>query len=118
MPIRIRSGELIVRVLVEPERHLRSAHEDRTFDQVRLFHHEVDGLLLRLGQRPCLEYRAARAHEVEKAVFVDVLLEERAIRRCAIDVTFLDVNRVLFQKTSGVAARRSGGLPVEERLRH
>ena len=47
---------------------------------------------------------------------MDVLLEERAVGRLAVDVALLDVNLVLVQKTSGIAARRSGGLPVEDGL--
>jgi hypothetical protein len=47
-----------------------------------------------------------------------VFFEKGAIRRITIDVVLLDVDLVLLQKTSGVAARRSGGLPVEEWLRH
>jgi hypothetical protein len=45
-----------------------------------------------------------------------VRLQERAVRRILVDVAFLDVNLVLRQKTSGVPAGRSGGLPEEQRL--
>jgi 7-carboxy-7-deazaguanine synthase len=47
-----------------------------------------------------------------------VLLEERAIGRRPVDVTLVDFNALLLQKTSGVAAGRSRGLPVEDGLRH
>jgi hypothetical protein len=45
-----------------------------------------------------------------------MLLEERAVRRIAVDVARLELDRMLLQKTSGVTARRSGGLPVEDVL--
>jgi hypothetical protein len=51
-------------------------------------------------------------------VRLDVLLEERAIRRVPVDVTLFDVDVLLLQKTSGVSARRSGGFPVEGCLGH
>src|SRR5512134_1919198 len=105
-------SELLVDVLVEPERHLRPP------DEVRLFHHEVYRFLLRRRQRPFLEHRTAGADEIEESSGVDVLLEERAIRRIAVDVPLLDVDVAFLQKTSGVAARRSRRFPVEERLRH
>jgi hypothetical protein len=45
--------------------------------------------------------------------------EEGPVRRVPVDVPFLYVDALLLQKTSGVAARRSGGFPVENRrLRH
>ena len=112
MPIRT----LAVLRLVETKGHFRSADQDRPLDQVRLFHHQVDGLLLRLRQRPRLEDRAARAHEIEKAVGLDVPLKERAIRRFLIDVALFNVDALLIQKTSGVTAGRSSGFPVERRL--
>jgi hypothetical protein len=49
---------------------------------------------------------------------VDVLLEERAVWRVPIDVALLDLYVMLLQKTSGVAAGRSRGLPEECGLRH
>jgi hypothetical protein len=115
--MRMRS-ELLVGVLVEPECHPRAAHEDRPLDEVRLLHHQVDRFLLRLRERPLLEDRASRADEIQEPIGVDVLLEEGAIGRIAVDVPLLDVPVALLQKTSGVAARRSGRFPVEERLRH
>jgi hypothetical protein len=109
---------LVVCVPVEAERHLRAADENRPFDEVGLFHHQIDRLLLRLRQRPLLEHRAAGADVIQEPIGIDVLFEKRAVRRFAGDVALLDVDVMLLQKTSGVAARRSGGLPVEERLRH
>jgi hypothetical protein len=47
-----------------------------------------------------------------------VLLEKGAVRRMAVDVAFLDVDSLLLQKTSGVAAGRSRGFPEEDRLGH
>jgi len=47
-----------------------------------------------------------------------VLLEKGAVRRVLVDVAFVDVNPVLIQKTSGVAACSSGRLPVEGGLEH
>jgi hypothetical protein len=107
-----------VLIFVEAENGLRSAHENRPLDQVGLGHHEIDRFLLRLRQRALLEDGTSRADEVEKMGFIDVLLEEGAIRRIAVDVAFFDLDMVLLQKTSGVAARRSRGLQIEERLWH
>jgi hypothetical protein len=50
--------------------------------------------------------------------FVDVALEERPVRRVPVDVAFFDVDSLLLQITSGVAAGRSGGFPVEDGLEH
>jgi hypothetical protein len=47
-----------------------------------------------------------------------VLLEKRAIRRIPVDVTFFDVDLLLLQKTSGVSARRSRRLEIEDWLGH
>jgi hypothetical protein len=47
-----------------------------------------------------------------------VLLQEPPIRRVPVDIAFIDVNPVLLQKTSGVAAGRSRGLPVEKGFGH
>jgi 7-cyano-7-deazaguanine synthase len=47
-----------------------------------------------------------------------VLLEKLARRRVAVDVALVDIYVSLVQKTSGIAARRSRGLPVEGRLDH
>ena len=116
--MRISLGKRVVRLLVEAERHRRAAHENRPLDEVRLIHHQIDRLFLGPWQRPLLEHRAARADEIEEVVFVDVLLEERAVRRILVDVAFFDVDVVLFQITSGVAAGRSGGFPVEGWFRH
>jgi hypothetical protein len=83
-----------------------------------LLQHQVDRFLFRARERPLLEHGAAGADEIEEPVGIDVLLEEGPIRRIPVDVAFFDVYRVLLQKTSGVAARRSGGLPVEHRPGH
>ncbi len=64
------------------------------------------------------EHGTAGAHEVQKAVRVDVPFEKGAIGRIPGDVAFLDVDSELVQITSGIAARRSGGLPVQRRLGH
>jgi hypothetical protein len=47
-----------------------------------------------------------------------VFFEKGAVGRVLVDVTRLDVDPVLLQKTSGVAAGRSSGLPIEDRLGH
>jgi hypothetical protein len=47
-----------------------------------------------------------------------VLLEEGTIRRLFVDIAFFDVYPLLLQKTSGVAAGRSSGFPVENRRGH
>jgi hypothetical protein len=110
--------QLAVLVLVEPEDHLAAANQDRTPDQVRLRHHQIDRLLLRPRQRTLFEHRAAGADEVEKPFRVDVLLEKRPIRWMTIDVLLVDVEVSLLQKTSGVTAGRSRRFPVEDRLWH
>jgi hypothetical protein len=100
--------------LVEAEGHPRPANQDWPPDEIGLRHHQVDRLLLGCRQRPCLEHRTAGAHEAEEIIAVDVLLEERAGRRRLVDVPFLDVGAELSQKTSGVLARRSSRLGVED----
>jgi hypothetical protein len=107
-----------VLIFVEAKNCLRSAHENRPLDQVGLLDHEIDRFLLRLRQRPLLEDGTSRADEIEKMGFIDVLLEEGPIRRISVDVAFLDLDMVLLQKTSGVAACRSRGLQIEEGLWH
>jgi hypothetical protein len=83
-----------------------------------LLDHHVDRFFLRSRQRPLLENRASRADEIEEAIRVDVFLEKRPIGRVLVDVTLLDIDLVLLQKTSGVPACGSGRLPIEDRLRH
>ena len=117
MPILI-SGVLLVGILVEPESHLRAPDQNRPLDEVWLRHHQVDRLLLGLRQGPLLEHRTPGADGIEEAIGVDVLLEERAIRRVFVDVTLFDVDLLLLQKTSGVSTGRSRGLEVEDRLGH
>jgi hypothetical protein len=82
--------ELLVLLTVEAKNCAVILDQDRSADEVRLRHHQVDGFLLGFGQRPLLEDRAARADEVEKAALVDVALEKRAIRWGPIDVPFGD----------------------------
>jgi hypothetical protein len=109
---------LTVLVLIEAKGDLRAAHEDRPLDEIRIFHHQVDGFLLRLRQRALLEYRAPRADKVQESVRIDVPFEKRAIRRRLVDVDLLDVDLLLVQETPGRFAGRSGRLPVERRLGH
>jgi hypothetical protein len=47
-----------------------------------------------------------------------VRLQKGAIGRLFVDVTLVDVELALRQKTSGVPAGRSSGLPEEGRLGH
>ena len=112
------ASKLGVSVLVEPEDHVRAAHEHRPPDQVRLLDHQVDGFFLRSRQRALLEHRAARADEVEETVGVDMLLQEGPVRRGFVDVDRFDVDTLFIQETPGVLAGRSGGFGVEGRLRH
>src|SRR5207247_2023035 len=77
-----------------------------------------DRLPLRRGERPFLEDGAPRAHEVEKMIGFDVLLEKLARRRFLVDVELADVDACRVQKTSGIFAGGSGGLGVERRFRH
>jgi len=113
-----RSGSGTVAIFVEPESHLRSFDEDRASDQVGVLHHEIDRFFLRFRERPFLEHGASRADEVEKPARVDVLLEKLTRRRIAIDVDLVDLESGFVQKTSGVFACGSGGLPIERRFRH
>jgi hypothetical protein len=107
-----------VLLLVEPEQNLRPEHENGSLDQVGLFHHQVYRLLLRAGQGAMFEDGTARAHEIEKAIGIDVPLEKRTIGWIAVDVPLFDLNTKLVQITSGIAARRSGRFPVKRRLQH
>jgi hypothetical protein len=99
---------------VEAERHLPALDQNRPAYQVRLLHHQINRFLLRSRQRPLLEDGASPADEIQKARRVDVFLEKSAGRRILVDVVFFDVDLVLLQKTSGVAARGSGWFPVED----
>jgi hypothetical protein len=65
-----------------------------------------------------LEDGTACADELQVAVLVDVLLEERAVRRRLVDVDLLDLDPLLVQETPGVLARGSGGLGVEDGFGH
>ena len=111
-------SQRVVRLLVESEGRPVVYDEDWPFDEVRLLEHQRDGLALRRGQRPLLEHGAAAAHIFEERRVADMLLEKRAGRRRAVDVTLLHVDPALCQMTSGVLAGRSGRLPVEDRLGH
>jgi hypothetical protein len=51
-------------------------------------------------------------------VGVDVLLEERPIRRRLVDVDLFDVDSLRVQETPGILAGRSGRLGIEGRLGH
>jgi len=111
-------SDSFVGVFVEAEGHLGSAYQDRTPDQVRILHHQIDGVLFRRREGTLLEYRAARADEVEETVLVDVLLQEVPCGRRLVDVDLFDRNLLCVQETPGVLARGSGRLRVEERLGH
>ena len=110
--------ELVVCLLVESEDRATTQDEDWPLDQVRLLEHQGDGLPLRRGQRALPEHRAAAADVLEEVRLVDVLLEKSARGRRPVDVTLLDLDPALCQMTSGILTGRSGGLPVEDRLRH
>ena len=114
----MRRSELGVLVLVEAEDHLRPFDHDRPPDEVGVFQHHRDRLLLRLRQPALLEHRAAGADVVEEAIGVDMLLEELARRRFLVDVDLIDVDLALVQKTSGALAGRSGRLRIKRRFRH
>jgi len=109
---------LPVLLFVKAEDRLRTADENGTFDEIGLLQHQLDRLLLRFRQWTRLEHRAAPADEFEKVLLVDVALEKRAIRWIPVDIALFDADALLLQITSGVAAGRSGGLPVEDRLGH
>jgi hypothetical protein len=110
--------QCVVRLFVEPEDRAILQHEDWPFDQVRLLEHQRDGLPLRRGQRALPEHGAAPADVLAEVRLVDVLFEKRARRRRPVDVPLLDFDPAPCQMTSGVLARGSGRLPVEDRLRH
>src|SRR5262245_59534126 len=114
----MRRSELVVLLLVEAEDHASALDENRPPDQVRVLHHEIDRFLLRLRQRALLEHRAARAHELEEAVGVDVALEELTPRRFLVDVELVHVDSGRVQKSSGILAGRSTRLPVKGRFWH
>jgi hypothetical protein len=105
--------EFRVLLTVEAEDDVVAAYEDRAFDQVGLLHHQIDRFLLRFWERPLFEDRAAGAHEIEEALFVDMALQKLPVRRVLVDVAFRDGYLVRFQKTSGVSARRSRRFPIE-----
>jgi hypothetical protein len=65
-----------------------------------------------------LEHGTPGAHEIEEAFFVDVSLEKLTTGRIAVDVDLGGVDVMLFQKTSGVAAGRSGRFPIKRDARH
>jgi hypothetical protein len=111
-------GEFRVLVTVESKDHPVAPHQDRTFDQVGLLHHEIDGFFLGLRQRPLFEHGAPGADEIQESFVVYVPLQELPIWRILVDVTFGDVDLVRFQKTSGVAAGRSGRFPIKRDARH
>ena len=113
----VRNGVEVL-LLVKAEDDGRSLYEDRPLDQVGIPHHQVQCFLLGSRQRALLEDRTASAHEIEKVLGVDVLLEEFAGRRLAIDIDLANLNTGCGQKTSGVPARRSGGLQVEDGWAH
>ena len=109
---------LRILLLVEAEGHVGAADQNRPFDEVRLSHHQVDGFSLRLRERPGLEHGAPAAHEIQKVRLIDMPFQKRAVRRGPVDVTFVQLDALLLQKTSGVATGRSSGFPVEGRLGH
>ena len=111
-------SKLFVLFLVKTKDDLCALNEDRTPDQVRVLHHEIDRLLLRSRQRALLEDGAARAHEIEEAGGVDVFLEELARRRLTVDVDLADLEARCVQKTSGILAGGSGRLGIKSRFRH
>jgi hypothetical protein len=108
----------IVSRLVESEDGPVARDQNRPLDEIRLLEHQGDGFPLRGRQRALLEYRAPSAQVVEKVVGIHVMLEERARRWLPVDVPLLDIDATLGQTTSGVPARRSGRLPVEDGLGH
>ena len=74
--------------------------------------------VLRLRQGPFFPDRTARAHVIEEASGVHVPFKPFARRGLFVDVDFRDVDIRDRQKTSGVLARRSGRLAVENGLGH
>jgi len=92
--------------------------QDGAADQIWLLHHQIDRFLLRFRKRSPLEHRASRAHKIEEPVGIDVRLEEGPRRRLFVDIVLFDVDVLLVQITSGVAARGSGRFPVKNWSRH
>src|SRR5262245_8953426 len=97
-----------IRLLIEAEGYLVTFDENGPANEIGLLHHQVDRLLFRTRQRPLLEDRAPGADEIQEPVRIDMLLEKGPGWRVLVDVVLFDVHTVLFQKTSGVAARGSG----------
>ncbi|MEO5896032.1 MAG: hypothetical protein ABIS06_10050 [Vicinamibacterales bacterium] len=114
----IRTLEAAVLLFVKTEDHLAALDQDRALDQIWLRHHQVDRFVLRFRQRLGLEDRAAGADEIEKTLLVDVLFEKCPVGGLFVDVLLIDLDALLLQKTSGVAAGRSGRFQVKRGLRH
>src|ERR1700737_1122574 len=108
----------VVRIFIEPEGDRRSLDENGPLDQIWLLGHEVDGFLLRPGQRPLFEDRAALADEIKKTLFVNMSLEKLARWRRLVDVALLDLYAEFVQISPGIPAGRAGRLPVKRRLDH
>lgn len=110
--------ELLVLFAIESEDGLVPVDEDRSFDEIGLLHHQIYRFLLRLWKRALLEYRTSRTDEVQEALLVDVAFEQGTVWRVLVDVALADVHPMRIQKTSGIAARGSGRLPVEDGAWH
>ena len=111
-------AQFAVRLSIEAEDHAIALDQNRTLDQIGLRHHQVDRLFLRAREWTLLEHRATSAQEVEEMRGIHVFFEEGAARRVLVDVDLLKGDTLLVQKTSGIAAGRSRGFPIERRLRH
>jgi hypothetical protein len=114
----MRTSEFAVLVLVEAEHNVAALDQNGTPNQVRVLHHQVDGLFLGFRQRPFLPDGATRADEVEKAGRIDVLFEEVPRRGFLVDVELVNLEPRLVQITSGILAGGSRRLGVEGRLCH
>ncbi len=116
----LRDRLVLFRLVAEDRFPLRQ-HE-RSLDQIRLFHHQPDGL--GLGQFARCEVAlfvggTAGVDEILEVRFVDELLEELARGGVLRQIVFFDFDSATFQVGDRFAAARSAGLEVHlDFLRH
>ncbi|HVS32148.1 MAG TPA: hypothetical protein VMS98_11910 [Thermoanaerobaculia bacterium] len=90
--------------------------QQRAPDEVRLFHHQVDGLPLRQFARaevPLFVRRAAGVDEVFQMRLVDELLEKLPRGWLPGQIVFDELDALTFQVGDGLTAARSGRFEVD-----
>jgi hypothetical protein len=101
--------------LVKTQNDLRSADENRPFDQVRIFRHQIESL----GARRRILFHAALAIEfvtrIEKQLVIAIA--DHFIELCdselSIEIDLFKRDALFAKQTLRFAARRSSGLEVE-----